>query len=306
MRHRIPLPPELGTRFSVRDATLAGVGRKRYSSADLRRPFAGIRATSDPTTFEERVACYLPRLRPGQLFAGRTAMRLWGLPLPFRWRPSEPLDVAVATGSTPPRTAGVRGRRIAPGRAVEDRVDGAAVVDPIAALFLCAPELEDRALTVALEAAIATASCYPGLRPDRPPATLDSIERRLSEWGRFPGCARVRAQLPHTRSGAESPKETETRLLLTGAGLPEPMIQYVVSAHGRFVARVDLAYPQWRVAIEYEGDGHRTDRDQWRVDIRRQRDLEDLGWIVIRVTELDLRDGGRSLVARIRRATSTR
>lgn len=233
-------------------------------------------------------------------------MRLWGLPLPFRWRPSEPLDVAVATGSTPPRTAGVRGRRIAPGRAVEERVDGAAVVDPIAALFLCAPELEDRALTVALEAAIATASCYPGLRPDRPPATLDSIERRLSEWGRFPGCARVRAQLPHTRSGAESPKETETRLLLTGAGLPEPMIQYVVSAHGRFVARVDLAYPQWRVAIEYEGDGNRTDRDQWRVDIRRQRDLEDLGWIVIRVTELDLRDGGRSLVARIRRATSTR
>lgn len=116
----------------------------------------------------------------------------------------------------------------------------------------------------------------------------------------------MRAQLPHTRSGAESPKETETRLLLTGAGLPEPMIQFVVSAHGRFVARVDLAYPQWRVAIEYEGDGHRTDRDQWRVDIRRQRDLEDLGWIVIRVTELDVRDGGRSLVARIRRATSTR
>ena len=72
------------------------------------------------------------------------------------------------------------------------------------------------------------------------------------------------------------------------------------------IARNDLAYPELRIAIEYEGDGHRTDRTQWRRDIRRQRELEDLGWIVIRLTEHDLHDGLASFLTRIRRAIATR
>lgn len=69
----------------------------------------------------------------------------------------------------------------------------------------------------------------------------------------------------------------------------------------RLVARVDLAYPELKIAIEYEGDGHRTDKRQWRRDIQRQRDLEDRGWTVIRLTELDLARP-ESVVARISRA----
>lgn len=91
--------------------------------------------------------------------------------------------------------------------------------------------------------------------------------------------------------------------MIVRAGLPEPVVQYEVREGGILLARVDLAYPDLRIAIEYEGDGHRTDKRQWRTDIRRQRDLEDRGWTVIRLTELDLRDTG-AIIARIRRAVA--
>jgi very-short-patch-repair endonuclease len=59
---------------------------------------------------------------------------------------------------------------------------------------------------------------------------------------------------------------------------------------GRFLARVDLAFPEQRVAIEYEGDYHRTERDRWRKDMVRIRRLEAAGWRVLRVNGDDLRD----------------
>ncbi|PJI51853.1 hypothetical protein CTI14_52460, partial [Methylobacterium radiotolerans] len=51
------------------DAAAIGLGRKRYSSRDLARPFAGVRSAIEPATFDDRVASYLPRLREGQAFA---------------------------------------------------------------------------------------------------------------------------------------------------------------------------------------------------------------------------------------------
>lgn len=224
----------------------------------------------------------------------------------MRWRLDEPIDVAVATGTSPPRTRGVRGRKLAGERLAALTIDGIPVLDPIATVFVCAAELTPRQTAVMLEALITTARNYPGIRLDRPPATLAMISDRIEEWGRFPGCGKVRDALEIVREGAESPKETETRLLLSDFHLPEPVVQHSVVIGGRFLARVDLAYPQWRIAIEYEGDHHRTDRNQWQTDIRRHRALEDHGWIVIRVTQLDLRGGGAALAARIRRAIASR
>lgn len=73
----------------------------------------------------------------------------------------------------------------------------------------------------------------------------------------------------------------------------------------RLVARTDLAYPELKVAIEYEGDGHRTSAEQWRRDIQRQRELEALGWIVIRLTQEDLNDAD-ALIDRVRGAIASR
>ncbi|MFC4137985.1 MULTISPECIES: hypothetical protein [unclassified Microbacterium] len=305
MRHRISLPRELGAHFSVSEAAAHGVGRGRRDAADLARPFHGIRSQVVPESFSVRVACYLPRLRPGQRLAARTALRLWGMPFPQRWQPDEPVDVTVLPTSTPPRARGTAGHRLAAGRAETWRVDGAPVIDPIAALFQCAPGLTILQAVILIDALITEADNYPGLRPGRPGTTPAQIEARLDAWGRFPGCATIRRALAFVRAGVESPKETETRWLIVSAGLPEPVLQHEVRDRGVLIARVDLAYPELRIAVEYEGDGHRTSQTQWRRDIRRQRDLEDRGWIVIRLTQHDLSPAS-SFIPRLRRALASR
>lgn len=233
-------------------------------------------------------------------------MRLWGIPHPERWTSDEKLEVIVPPDAAPPRTAGVSGRRLAPERANTLIFDGVPVVDPVAALFTCAAELTLDDAVIAMDALVTTASNYPGLVRLRPLSTLVEIDERLGIWSRFPGCGTIRRALPLARERVESPKETETRLVMLTAGLPEPVVQHEIRADGSVVARVDLAYPELKIAIEYEGDGHRVDKEQWRIDIRRQRDLEDHGWVVIRLTEADLADGGASFLARIRHAIASR
>lgn len=302
MRRPARLPRRLSERFSVAEAAAAGVGRSRRDGADLARPFHGIRSTEKPETFFAVVDCYRPRMRAGHRFGGRTAMRLWGLPHPRPWRPSEPLDILVPPDAAPPRTRGAHGRRLSAQRAGSQILSGVPVVDPVAAFFTCAHELTVGEATQVIDALISSADTYPGLAFVRPATTLGEIRSRMLAWGRFPGCGTVRAALPLAREGVESPKETETRLLLVASGLPEPVVQFEVREDGRLIARVDLAYPELRIAIEYEGDGHRTDRRQWRIDIRRQRELEARGWIVIRLTEADLGTGSDALIASVRQA----
>lgn len=245
-------------------------------------------------------------MRPEHDFAGRTAARLWELPLPWFWASSEPLEVAVPLHLSPPKLAKVKGRRLASRKVRRWTISGARVVDAVTALFTCASELTVKEAVTIIDALITDADDYPGLTSGRPFATLEEINERLTLWGRFPGSGTVRKAFALARPKVESPKETETRLLIRDAGFAEPEVQYVVSDAGRFIARVDLAYPELKIAIEYEGDGHRTDQKQWRADIRRQRDLEDHGWIVIRLTQEDLNDAGAALFARVRSAIASR
>jgi very-short-patch-repair endonuclease len=88
---------------------------------------------------------------------------------------------------------------------------------------------------------------------------------------------------------AESPPESRLRLLLRSAGLrPEP--QYVIrDGDGRFVARVDLAFPEHRIAIEYDGAWHGRPGQLAR-DRRRLNALVAAGWTVLHVTAADMHE----------------
>jgi very-short-patch-repair endonuclease len=103
---------------------------------------------------------------------------------------------------------------------------------------------------------------------------------------------RARRALTLIDAGAESPRETWLRLLLIDAGYPRPQTQIpVYGEYGELVALLDLGWEDVKIALEYEGDHHRTDRRQFHRDIARYEALPDLGWITVRVTAEDMPGG---------------
>jgi very-short-patch-repair endonuclease len=99
-------------------------------------------------------------------------------------------------------------------------------------------------------------------------------------------------------AGAESAMESRLRVRLVLGGLPAPVTQYVVEHEGRFVARVDLAYPDQRVAIEYDGRWHDAP-GRFEVDRDRLNNLASAGWIVLHVTAKRMREDLDGLIAEI-------
>jgi very-short-patch-repair endonuclease len=103
---------------------------------------------------------------------------------------------------------------------------------------------------------------------------------------------RARRALTLIDAGAESPRETWLRLLLIDASYPRPQTQIpVYGEYGELVALLDLGWEDVKIALEYEGDHHRTDRRQFHRDIARYEALPDLGWITVRVTAEDMPGG---------------
>jgi hypothetical protein len=102
------------------------------------------------------------------------------------------------------------------------------------------------------------------------------------------GIRNARVVLDLVDPGAESPRETWLRLLIIRAGFPRPETQVpVIDEFGQIVARVDIGWSELKIAVEYDGEHHWTDRRRLAHDIRRTELLMELGWIVIRITAED-------------------
>ncbi|MGW5673249.1 endonuclease domain-containing protein [Micromonospora sp. NPDC003776] len=100
--------------------------------------------------------------------------------------------------------------------------------------------------------------------------------------------------------------ETRLRLLLLDAGLGPLTAQHdVLDGRGRFLARVDLAWPALRVAAEYDGDHHR-ERAHFRQDVARLNALRAAGWIVLRFTADDVLRHPAATVALVAQALRER
>jgi very-short-patch-repair endonuclease len=120
--------------------------------------------------------------------------------------------------------------------------------------------------------------------------SLDAVDALvLAE--RYPGRRGIRAARENLKlvdRGAQSPKETWLRLLLIDAGFPRPQTQIpVLNEFGDEIAYLDMGWEDIKVAVEYDGEQHRTDRWQYTRDLRRRDMLEELGWIVVRVVAGD-------------------
>lgn len=108
--------------------------------------------------------------------------------------------------------------------------------------------------------------------------------------------------LSHTDRQAMSPMETRLRMLLVRAGLPRPVTQHPVQDPvARTAVWLDLAYPDRRIGVEYEGGEHLRPERVLR-DIARGTRLLDAGWRIYRYTKHEIRDEPDRIGVEITRA----
>ncbi len=297
------LPEGLGEEFSVTQARDVGVSKGRLRGADLEAPFHGARlvvapGAPDDADARERVLrmcrSYLTVAPVNATFSHATAAVIYGMPVP-RWLRDRPeIDVTVPRLADQPRGKNVIGHRI--DLAATHTVAGVPLMTPEETWVRLASVLGLDDLIVAGDFLV---------RRKRPFSSLERITFELSRLQRIRGSRLARCAAEEIRAGTDSPPETRLRLVIVRAGLPEPVIGFRVHDDGYFVGTPDLAYPEHRIALEYEGDGHRTSVKVFRDDIARRELFEDAGWRVIRVTAADLQDP-RQLISRIHRALAAR
>jgi very-short-patch-repair endonuclease len=106
----------------------------------------------------------------------------------------------------------------------------------------------------------------------------------------------------HKDARVESRLESSLLRLLRNQRIPIPLAQYTVLSGDEFVARLDFAYPEGRIALEADGYRWHSSPEQWRRDIRRENQLKLLGWTVLRFSWEDVHDRPQLVTNQIREA----
>lgn len=297
MTRRSALPDPIRDRpFSTAEALRLGVAPSRLRAADLRHPFRGVLSSGPMTTVLERATALSTILPESAVFSHATAVAVHGAPLPVAVE-FGPLHVTIRRPSRASRRAGVIWHETS-AAIVATQVEGLSVAAPSVA-FCQLGSLLTLGNLVAVGDFLVTGDEPVSRMP--PLCGIDELKAAVTRLGPTRGVRRLRRAVELVRWGPLSRPESLMRMSLVLAGLPEPAINYWVHSPktGRWTM-VDLAYPELRLAFEYEGDYHRTSREKFQDDILRRERLADLGWTVIRVTAHDLRDGWDEFVARVR------
>lgn len=133
--------------------------------------------------------------------------------------------------------------------------------------------------------------------------TVDALLACLHAHPGIRGISRARSALALVRVGADSPQETLLRLAMARVDLPEPTLQiecWDPQYSADFPATADLGYPQWLIAIQYEGH-HHGEGNQLAKDLRRDQAFLRQGWKVLRFGSADSAEDFRTAVELIER-----
>ena len=314
----------LGDAFTRAQGLAAGLSPSRLRASDLVIPFHGVRMTKpllehpddeDPDPFADPLAetvrrlsdVYALRLPAGVHLSHSTAAVRHRIPLPTRafpmtGSPSRPaservqIEAAIAAPGRAPRGPRVRGHQCLAAHEPVILLHGVPVASPAATWASLAARLSIDEL-VAVGDAIVRIPRIPGpsgrvLRA--PLATFDDLDTVIRA-GRRAGIVKLREARTLIRVGAASPKETELRLALTHqVGMPAPVLDFDVYARGVYLGCSEIAYPDYQVAVEYEGDYHRTDRRRWAKDIDKYEAYAAAGWRTVQITAEHLRRTGEA------------
>jgi hypothetical protein len=262
----------LGKPFMGSDALASGALPRHQLQTNFRALFPNVYLPLDvEITLERRImAAWLWSKRRG-IIAGAAAAALHGA----NWIPDNvPVELIHANARTP---AGVLTRRDAVLDNEIQILDGLTVTTP-----------ERTAFDIGRRGAVHSAVARLDTLARATDFKVDDVLRVAACHPYSPGVRRLESALELVDGGAQSPRESYLRLLLIDAGLPRPQTQIpVVGVDGMPVAYLDLGWEDCMVAVEYDGDHHRTDRRQYVKDIRRLEMLEQMGWIVVRVVAED-------------------
>ncbi|MEV0806110.1 DUF559 domain-containing protein [Micromonospora sp. NPDC050200] len=228
---------------------------------------------------------------PGCAIAGRSAAAIHGAASP---RPDDPVEVVVQPAS---RFGPLGGFVIHVARWREGEVqllDGMVVTTPVRTCWDLACWFETIDAVALIDSLRHVGAVH-----------LADLDRYLSERRGQRGWRRFAEAISLSDAGAESLPESRLRVRLVSAGLPRPVTQHVIRRAGRFVARVDLAWPELKIAIEYDGLWH-DDPDQFHRDRQRLNKMLGDGWIVLHVTSKRMHEDFDGVLSEVRTALRSR
>lgn len=113
------------------------------------------------------------------------------------------------------------------------------------------------------------------------------------------GITHVRELIPLANGKAESPMESEARLVMHDGGLPDPDLQHEIVDLDGISWRVDFAWPDAMLAVEYDGFEFHSNKKDLRRDRHKRAALQELTWTVISFVDHDVRVTPQRLVRRI-------
>ncbi|MEV4776073.1 hypothetical protein [Microbacterium sp. LWH12-1.2] len=319
-----PLPTSLSATFTQEEARAAGVTPRRLRAQDIARPYRGLLrkeqcsefrddeadAVEPPTREQQEFAAiwerareFAPLMVEHAFFVGRTAAKLRNLPVDAQ----SDLEVGVTTPNRAPRRRGIKGRQLMPELVSVREVGGVRIASPASTWAMLASELTARELVVLGDAIVRVPRDDRGdLHPELALATIDQL-RAVVDAGRREGRALLRAALGRIRVGSASPLETEYRMDAEDARLPEPVLDLPIrDVYGRLLGITEIAYPEFRVLVEIEGDQHRVSRQQWNRDIEKYAAYVAEGYEVVRLTSAHIRGKQPRAVAIVREVLTRR
>ena len=269
--------------FLATEALAAGRVTRYELVADHRRLFPGVYAPRRmPLSLDDRIiAAWLWSRRRG-VISGLAASALHGA----KWiDPCSVIELNLAHNKSP---SGVTSCR-------DTLADG----EITCVRGIACTTIERTALDLARRGSVGTAVERLDALARATRFEADAVIALLDAHPRLRDRRRVPRLLDLVDAGAQSPKETWLRLLLVEAGFPRPRTQIPVLENGYTRYYLDMGWEELMVAVEYDGEQHRTDTRQYRGDIARSEFLDGLGWRRIRVLA---GDRGPAIVRRVAQA----
>lgn len=279
--------PFIGAEVLASSAIAERAMRKKYEPL---YPGVFVPDVKQVTACQRAIAAWLWSKRRG-VVAGHSAAALLGV----RWVDgTEPAEL-IHDNRKPPEKLIVWEQKLLPWETVT--IDGITVTSPARTGFDIGRNTRERLKAVQRIDALMNVT---GLKT----CDIEAVAA-AHPWAR--GLRHLRRILQLVDGGAESPQETAARLALVDAGLPKPTTQFVVrDDRGRFIGRVDMAYEDVKVAIEYDGEQHWTDPANRDRDIEKGVAFVEAKWHVIRVSKDLLWKRRAAYISRVETALVTR